>query len=416
MKITGIIAEFNPFHKGHEYLVQEIAKNSDYTVVIMSGDYVQRGAPAIFNKYTRTAMALSCGVDAVFELPLRYACASAPYFAGASIAALVNMACVDQLYFGSEAGSISLLKEINQLMSHPTPEYNHLLKEALSKGKSYPAARASALRSCSFEENTSLAGQKEQILALISEPNNILALEYLHYMDVYPSSMNAVTLKRKGAGYHELQREEDKLPSASMIRHAISLGDYESASIAIPPKAQSIFRQALEQKQNLTTFDLSYQLRYRLLNTCSDELSSYLDVNEDLAHRIMASLPQLYDWDSFCEKIKSRNLTYTRVSRSLLHILLNIKNYHLSKAPEEVVPYLRLLGFKKKSSPLLSEIKKNCQVPIISKLADRHRQLNTNALQMINQDIWASDFYESIISMRNRTPFIQENSQRIVIR
>ena len=194
MRVNGIISEYNPFHNGHKYLLTESKKatSADYTVIVMSGNFVQRGAPALINKYKRAEMALQNGADLVLELPKYYATASAEYFAMGGISLLDKLGVVTNLSFGSECGDLAVLEKIARILVEEPNDYTILLRENLKKGQSYPTARTNAL----LEYNADFGEYKD----VLSSPNNILGIEYLKALLKRKSSIQPYTLLRTGAG------------------------------------------------------------------------------------------------------------------------------------------------------------------------------------------------------------------------
>ena len=218
MKVVGIITEYNPFHNGHAYQIQEIKKRTgaDYVVVAMSGDFVQRGTPAIIDKYARTQMALSCGVNLVIELPTLWATASAEYFAMAGVTLFEKMGCVDILCFGAETDDLPLLSVLAEIIAEEPDGYRELLSVYLKEGLAFPVARGKALCSYLKEQEKSASATQEfssknvvlnldAVSSILSEPNNILAIEYLKALKRRNSSIQPYLLKREGAGYHDTE-------------------------------------------------------------------------------------------------------------------------------------------------------------------------------------------------------------------
>ena len=375
MKTAAIIAEYNPFHKGHRYQIEETRKatGADYILVLMSGDFVQRGEPAIYNKYIRTRMALLGGADAVLELPVLYATSSAEFFAEGAVTLLDHMQMVDFLSFGSESGKLEDFLPLAELLNRKEATVLSTVNELLRQGLSYPKARSRAV-SLLFPEYSSADA------AFFSSPNNILALEYCKTLKKLKSSIKPFTLLRKGSGYHDpfLPEDSSVYPSASALRSLIT---------------------ASTSSQFLTADDLSPQLFYKLLTEKDCGFSDYLDCSTALSDRICKYLSSFTGYTDFCTLLKSREFTYTRISRTLLHILLNQKtpvSFKPSFSERHLkTPYVRLLGFRKASAALLSSIKKHSDIPLVSKLADAKTILSEDAYQMLSGDIMASTLYES---------------------
>lgn len=415
MKTAAVIAEYNPFHNGHKYQIEETRRltGADFVLVIMSGNFVQRGAPAVYNKYIRTQMALYGGADAVIELPSLYAVSSAELFAGGGVALLDQLGMVDFLSFGSECGNIEFIKKCSELISYETPEYTCALQTFLKQGLSFPAARNKAVlqsvslsalhRDCPADGFLS----EETVNALFASPNNILALEYCKALLLSDSSIIPVTIKRQGDSYHEttLNGNPSVFSSASAIRNAIEQGN-TNVTGNFPP----FF---------LTCDDFSSLLHYKLLMEQEHGFSEYLDCSRSFSDKIIKNLPAFTNFTDFCTLLKSKDITYTRISRILIHILLGItkKNSFSQTLTEKKlpVPYARLLGFKKDSGALLSAIKKNSSIPLISKLADASTILDSHALFMLKQDILAGNIYETAYYNKYNRGMLNEYKQSPVI-
>lgn len=421
MKTAAIIAEYNPFHNGHQYQIEETRRltGADFILVLMSGDFVQRGAPAIYNKYIRTKMALVGGADAVIELPSLYAVSSAEFFAGGSISLLNCLGVVDDLSFGSECGDIEMIQTCSKLLTSDTPEYNNSLSSFLKQGLSFPVARNKAILQTACpsgagpHSGNALSLSEETVNSLFAAPNNILALEYCKALLAADSGITPVTIKRKGDAYHEtiLNKDASVFSSASAIRNAIEGTKALTAQLSHLPDSF------------LTCNDFSSLLYYKLLMEREEGYAKYLDCSNDLSDKIIKNLPEYTDFTGFCSLLKSKDLTYARISRVLTHILLGITTPDSFRQPlserKLPVPYARLLGFRKNSTELLSSIKKNSSIPLISKLADAPSLLGKepsgNALQMVKQDILASDIYESVFSHKYKRGLLNEYKQSPII-
>jgi predicted nucleotidyltransferase len=233
MKVVGLITEYNPFHNGHKYHIEEARRitGADYVVAVMSGDFVQRGVPAIIDKYSRTRMALNNGVDLVLELPVCYATGSAEYFAHGAVAVLNALGVVDYLCFGSEAGEIELLQKATELIYSAPASFDDLLKAYLKEGLNYPAARQKALEAVtgSLSPDNNRPDDNNALIKVFTEPNNILGIEYLKAIHDLSASMQPVTIRREVAHYHEATLTRIDTPSvissATAIRSTINTID-----------------------------------------------------------------------------------------------------------------------------------------------------------------------------------------------
>lgn len=365
--ISAIICEYNPFHNGHLHHINKTREltNSKYIIALMSGNFVQRGEPAVFDKFTRTKMALLNGADLVLELPTVYATASSGYFASGAVRLLDKLNSVDYLSFGSEVGNIDILKALTLIITNLSQEENTKIKNFLKSGLSYPAALSKAVSSI---EN----------INLLNSPNNILALDYLKALINNNSIIKPVTISREGCSYSDTELSKDGesvFSSASAIRSALL--NEQKISSHVPDNIVSLL-------DNPVHFDLySDALFYKLLSYKDIGFTSFEDVNDEISNRIIKNLDKFKTVSSFIEIIKSKNYTYTRISRCLLHILLDIKKNDSNIEPS----YARILGFKKDASDLLGILKENSDIPLISKLAD------ANINDSLSKDIDSSNLY-----------------------
>lgn len=406
MKIAAIIAEYNPFHKGHEFQIKETRRitRADYILIVMSGDFVQRGTPALCNKYLRARMALENGADVVLELPSLYATSSAEYFAQGGVSLLDKLSVIDYLSFGSECGDIRLITNCaKELLFTEQPEKQ--ISALVAQGVSFPLARQQVFLEMLHTNSGTASSSSDDMAALLSSPNNILGLEYCKSLLALNSNIQPVTIRRKGSEYHDNILSEDNFhfASASAIRHAI----YDKSSdylCHLPDSVSSLF----EEHKILDTFisedDFSLLLYYKLLSEQKSGFTDYLDCSIELSNKIKKYLPEYRSYSQFCDLLKSKNLTYTRISRTLLHILLNMKTPATFSVPMQnrtlSVPYARLLGFRKDASAVLSVIKKNSSIPLISNVADAMTLLTEEGADMLLQDIYACDVYEAVYSQK----------------
>lgn len=415
MKITGIIAEYNPFHNGHAYQIQKVKEEtgSDYIIAAMSGDFVQRGEPAVIDKYARTKMALSCGADLVVELPALWATASAEPFAMAGVTLFDRLGCVDFLCFGTETENPDAFQQAADILETEPERYRKLLCDALKKGSNYPAARMHALT-----EYARISGLSGIPQSLLSSPNNILAAEYFKALKKRSSSIRPYPILRKGAGYHSTDIRAVNA-SASAIRHTLKQASSDvsdALSRAMPSCACRIFTDYLSAYPTVGTADFSDILNYLLLSFSGSQLAAYADCNIEIANRLKKNLCSFQSFAQFCELNKSRDITYTRMSRIFTHLLLHITdNDYFSAANIDYVPYIRPLGFRKESAPLLTYIKKHCSVPLLGKTADASHILSAPAQKVFEKDIFAAELYEQILARKGGTLPRSEYTREIVL-
>lgn len=420
MKTVGITAEYNPIHPGHCFQLDYARRNlgADYIVIAMSGDFVQRGAPAIFDKYLRTRAALLCGADLILELPVSVSTASAEFFAQGAVELLDSIGVVDALCFGAEAGENGLFMETAQLLLKEPPLYQETLKAGLKTGMNFPAARSQALlRYLSKQLSQKALADFENLL---SSPNNILGIEYCKALLRLNSKIAPAPLLREGFGYHDTRLACGIAPSASGIRRLIKAAgsidgiSKDNAVFAelkehLPGQAQQLLTDALIHHAFLLEEDFDLLLHYRLLSLLPSEMSQYLDVSEELAKRIKNKLGMYAGFLPFAELLKTKEITYTRIQRALLHILL-----HIRKTPE-ALPYARVLGFRKSAAPLLKEIKKKGRIPLITSLSAAARTLEGEDMLLLQETTFASNIYESLISKKEGRDFAHEYTKPVII-
>lgn len=410
MKVVGLITEYNPFTRGHAWHLEKSRElaDADYCVAVMSGDYVQRGEPAIFSKHVRARMALAAGINAVFELPVDTSTGSAEFFAAGAVSLLESLGCVDTLVFGSEHGNMEPFLQLAPLLAKENSHFQESLRLNLKNGLSFPAARAQAL--------TEIFGGtlSDQCRDLLDSPNNILGLEYCKALYRQNSSIRPLTIKRQGAGYHDISLKENHFPSASALRHLLQ-PDPENLSRAsevlesfVPESLHSLYRELLCEGGPLFPEDFSLLLFTRILEKNEQDLQVIWDLSPELASRILRLAPGFSGWNSFISAVKTRDMTQTRVQRALLHLLLDLRSW---QAPT----YARLLGFRRDSTPLLSEIKKTSRIPLISKLANASEVLSSQALSQLKKNTSASQLYQAVYSQKYHLPFIHEFQKQVEI-
>lgn len=406
IKTAGIIAEYNPFHNGHHYQIEEVRRQTgaDYVIAAMSGDFVQRGEPAIFDKYTRAHMALWGGADLVVELPALFATSSAEDFAACGVALLEKLGA-DILCFGSESGNLELLQRAANILAAEPEEWNSLLQKHLKQGESYPAARSLALAEYTGDPELS---------ELLSSPNNILAVEYLKALRKRNSSMTAVTIRREGGGYHDTalrQKGSDSgsqpfFASASALRAQILEQNFTILNTQMPPASlESLLAEGVLAAP-LSADNLTELLNYRLLSAmqAQEDLSHFSDLSPELAARLTKQALQFAPFSERIARLKTKGYTYTRISRALLHLILGITTEQIAQAKAlDYAPYARILGFKKSAGPLLSHLREKSRIPLITKTADAKKLLDPAPLSMLETDFYVSHVYQSLLASKGRT-------------
>ena len=363
MKTIGIVTEFNPFHDGHKYLIDNARQNldADFVIAIMSGNFMQRGYPALFDKWQRAERAVEGGVNLVLELPLVFSCASAGQFAYGGVNILENLGVVDVLAFGSESGNIKQLKNAVELLTKIDIDYSDELKDILSKGYSYPAARSMLISSMDpdFDEK------------ILTEPNNILALEYLRHID----SLDAYTIKRIGKGH---------LETASDIRRIWKEDN---------PQKSAEFEQRY--------FDL---VRSKLLLMSAEEIDKIASAGEGLGNKIKTEIRYAKSLEDLVMRVKSKRYTYSRINRLFVQALFGLNNEIINEASL----YARPLAFDKKGASLLRAIKELDQIPVIDSIPKA--LIDKRIAETIKYDVLASDMYNIIYGndLYKNSDFVQK--------
>lgn len=436
MNVVGIIAEYNPFHRGHEYQIQKLRAlcNADYIIIAMSGNFVQRGAPALMDKYSRTRMVLSCGADLVLELPALFATASAEYFATGGVNLLNSAGVVTHLGFGAETDNIQLLSALADVLSTEPGHYREYLRQELKTGVSFPAARSAALQNCITTGALSAFSQSSVpkphgIEAILTSPNNILALEYLQALAASGSTIIPTPILRIGSAYHDTVVTQD-FCSASAIRSCLKEkpschqtlrmthtantsnknGDSPVPETAMPKTAYDMLNHYPH--PFLFEDDLSALLHYELLTDDAERLASWGDSSPEIANRLLAERMHFTNWSGFCQHMKTKNITYARLSRLFTHMLLHIRqqDYRTFTAPA----YLRVLGFRKSAAPLLSAIKSHSSLPFITNPANAERFLSPEAQQLWQLDMRSTDIYRLCLAAKGDYTMKNDYRQQII--
>lgn len=374
-KCVGITAEYNPFHNGHLYHLEQskLATGAQISVAAMSGNLVQRGHMAICSKWERAEAAVKCGIDLVVEIPTVFACNSAPVFASAAVEILENLGA-DWISFGSESGNIEELKEISRAMNEKEPLIEKLVREKVKEGLSYPRARRDAVALI-------LGDEKADLLDL---PNNILAIEYLKRIQ----NAKPVTVKRQGPGYNELEPCED-MASASAIRSMVKSS--KNVETLTPEPSNEMLKKALHPSE-----DKIFQIICaKVLTSSREELDRVFAGGEGLGNKLKNEIRKASAYDQLIQRLKSKRYTRTRIERFISHVLLDIG------APDLYPNYIRVLAFNKTGSRYLKEVKKKgiCSLPIITNI-NKDAQNDVALMSAIEKDILAADIF-NLASGRN---------------
>lgn len=397
MNITGIIAEYNPFHNGHAYHLSCAKKKTgaDFLIAVMSGNFIQRGAPALLDKSVRAKMALLGGADLVIELPPLWSCASAQYFASAGVALLNQLGCVNALCYGCETPDSDLISVISGITVNEPAVYRKLLTDFQKKGSSYASARQKALTRLLKKEDEKAVAQ------ILEHPNNILALEYTKAVADMHSSIKLFPVRRKGAGYHSKSIRGD-LISATAIRMVLKKtadSDFSLHEIkrAMPDYAYKLLNDWKKTSPFIFSNAVSQMLHYCLLKNEREGYARFADCTPDFSNKILRHLNEYTDFDSFCMLLKSKDTAYTRISRALLHILLDIqKEDYATWRALSYAPYARILGFKKQAAPLLTQLKRHASIPLITKASDAKKTFTGQTMQFFQKHLLADSIYRAL--------------------
>lgn len=418
MRVAGIVAEYNPFHNGHKYHIEEtrMLTGADYCVVVMSGDFVQRGGPAIVDKYLRVKSALENGADLVIQMPVTGSTLSAGEYAKCGVETLSRLGVVTDLSFGCEAKNAEeqqLLLKAAGLLHDESGTFQSILAEGMRSGLTFPVARANAL--CSLlTVDTDRKGILQNVL---QAPNNILAMEYLRANMEADHPMHPCMITRFGASYHDQSlSDEESFPSATAIRQYLfdlySDSDqtdqsYDILTGHIPASSKQQLTEYLTIHRPLSEDVFSDMLFYSL-RLQKDNLSERFSQNIELSNTIKNKLETFSDWKTFALSCKGKNQTLTAVNRYLTHILLDIDANILSMVRKTgFAPYARVLGFRRDAAPLLSKMNESAAIPVITHPSKALRNMDTDQAALFRMDLAAAELY-SYAAARNRNAIISE--------
>ncbi len=387
MNITGLITEYNPFHLGHKLHLNKATSNTcaTGTIAIMGGNFVQRGYPALLDKWSRAKIAVLNGVDLVIELPLIYSISSAESFAYGALKILNQTGIVNSLYFGSEAGNIDILKEIAKYLYLENNDYKEELAKNLKLGLPFHSARANSLKNLL---------QNENINEILSSSNNILGIEYIKALLKLNSSINPYTLKRVGGNYND-SNLKTTIPSATAIRKALG-NNYSLDTLKeyMPPATFNELKILKDNKYKFVFPEDTFQyLKYKILIE-GKSISKLPLVKEGLDNKIIKEIALSNSLDDLIMRVKSKRYTHTRISRILTSYFIGLENYNLQDIMENSKAYIRPLAFNQNGQKILKEIKNRENIDIITKVKkDTNNEmlkldiLGTKAYSILNSSI-----------------------------
>lgn len=354
MKISGIICEYNPFHNGHLYHIRETKKNgATHIVAVMSGNFVQRGDVAVMDKLERAKLAVRSGADLVIELPVQYCLSSAENYAAGAVYLLDSLGAVEEISFGSECGDIEKLEKALSTVELTALAHADEIRDIMEKGYTYPRAL-----------NSVINGTDPDAAEIISEPNNLLAIEYLRAMKKFSSRMNPFTVKRVNVS-HDADEAENGYASASFIRDRIA-GQHSAAAISgyTTPEWAAAISTAISRGETASLSRLERVLLYKLRSTTVDEISQIYDVGQGLENRIYGAR-MAGSLDELFFTVKTKRYTMARIRRIMLSLLIGIHKDDMKQLP----PYGRILAFNEKGREILAQAKNTATLPFAASIA-----------------------------------------------
>lgn len=398
MKAVGLVTEYNPFHNGHLYHLNKAMEltGADISVAVMSGDFVQRGEPAVLDKYTRTSMALNSGVNLVVELPVNYAVSSAESFAAGALKVL-DYVKADSIAFGSESGDIERLSKLAHILCDNEDTLYKEISKYTANGISYAAARQKVVEKLTDKDTA----------AMLTSSNNILAVEYLKAIIKNNYAIKPYTVQRQGDSYNDTDIRSE-YASATALREnlkADNISEYipVKAGLILSSNTNYIYPDDITEALFTRLLDILFASNYDK-NVFIENVMQYPDVSKEIAGRLYKSamdmitrtVPQrseskdnwAFSFGSLCEHIKTKEVPLSRIKRALVRITLGLDKKHMGKYANE--PYIRVLGFDKKGQEYLSYIRKTVEVPLITKTADYK--------EMLLDDIHAANIYNMIVA------------------
>ncbi len=362
MKAVGVIVEYNPFHYGHVYHLERAKEvtGADIVIAAMSGNFLQRGEPALVSKWARTEMALTGGADLIFELPYAFAVQKAETFANGAVSLLSAAGCA-YLCFGSESGNIDDFYQTYQFLNQNDDAYKAAIREFLQQGNSYPKALSLAFKSLSPTEE----------LIDLAKPNNILGFQYVTAAEKQHAALKMATIQRKNADYHDEEFTSAPIASATSIRKALFSQDSKKDSIAsyVPEYSYQILLQYHKTFGNFHNWDNYWPfIKLALLQTNAEDLKQIYEMEEGLENRFLAAALKAETFAQFMNAVKTKRYTWTRLQRALTHVLTRTTKEDLIMKDEKVT-YLRLLGMTENGRAYLNRYKKDIPLPLIVKRA-----------------------------------------------
>ncbi|KRQ86944.1 hypothetical protein ABG79_01134 [Caloramator mitchellensis] len=387
MKIAGIIVEYNPLHNGHVYHIENTRKTTkcDFLVAVMSGNFVQRGEPAIIDKWSRTEAALKAGIDLVIELPFIYSISSAEKFAFGAIQTLDALKKIDYVCFGSELGCIVPLNDIAELLINEPIEFQNLIKTYLNYGLPFAKSREKAITDY-FKKNKI----KIEVEKIIKNSNNILGIEYIKALKKISSNIQPITIKRIKNNYNDIEITSS-ISSATSIR--VNFENKELIKKVMPNYTFNILNREIEYGKCPVELNSFFEiLLYKIRTSSLEYLRTIHDVTEGLEYKLKRAAEDFTTLNDFINSVMSKRYTKTRIQRILLYIMFDItKEIYTSETQN--IKYIRILGANKKGRELIKELKEIVELPIITNVSKKEKEL-------LKFDIMASNIY--VLGYKNK--------------
>lgn len=404
MNLLGLVVEYNPFHNGHKYHLEkskEITK-ATHTIAIMSGSFLQRGEPALFDKYTRAEMAVKSGVDLVIELPTLYACQSAEIFSHGAITTLNSINCVNSVCFGSEEGDVEILNTIAEILVKEPAEFKHNLKKFLDDGELFPTARSKALYEYIKTHNL-LSLNEDELQKVLNSSNNILGIEYIKSLIKLNSSIKPYTITRVASEYNSSDINSN-ICSATAIRN------YLKANHNLHFLENVVPHPTFYDINNKIDNNFKPVFDYMFYNTLSsiiirdfENLYNYFEVNEGIENKIYSNIFTSSNLEELINATKSKRYTMTKIKRTLNNILLGITKEDVMKVKDlNSVPYIRVLAFNNKGREIIKKIKTSSDVEIITKFSKISHIDDPIFKTFIKYDLKSSNMYNLIYYKYNK--------------
>jgi predicted nucleotidyltransferase len=407
MRIAGIVVEYNPMHNGHLYHLQQTKQvtGADAVVAVMSGHFLQRGEPAMIDKWTRTEMALRNGIDLVLELPFVYANQSATQFAFGALATLDGLGSIDAICFGSENGDLTALLAVSHTLEQAPKEFQDAFLNSNAQGLSFPKAMANAV---------SRVVQDPDIQDVVNKPNNALGIAYLRALSRLQSTIKPYTIQRTHTGYHTPTFEHDSIASATAIRNLLlkqqdqqNQQDLSLVSNYIPKATKQILSNYLCSGMPLITWEKFAQAIFIKIETHSaKELAQYLHMDEALAYRIHHAAKSTYSVHELIKRVKTRRFTWTRIQRALMSLLLGQTKETMHSIQAELGPsYIRVLGFNETGRQILKQAKKTARLPILTNISQPENEMLQ--FDLLASRVYARAFHSEAIKLdREQAPVL----------